>query len=75
MFKGELTDDSIREFIEQYYRNELTPFLKSEEPYSKRDGYVKVLVGSEFDSFVYDPNVNVFVEFVVPVRDAEGGEM
>ena len=66
LFKGEPTSDSIREFIEQYYRNELTPFLKSEEPYPKRDGYVKVLVGSEFESFVYNPNVNVFVEFVVP---------
>lgn len=28
---------------------------------------MKILVGKDFEEFVYNPNVNVLVEFVVPV--------
>ena len=73
-FDGELTDASIRDFLERYYRNELTPYIKSEKPFDKRDGHVRLLVGSDFEKVAFDPNVNVMVEFVVPVgRGGRGG--
>lgn len=72
-FDGELTDASIRDFLERYYRNELPAYIKSEKPYDRRDGHVKVLVGSDFEKVAFDPNVNVMVEFVVPVGRRESG--
>ena len=66
-FNGEFTESAIREFVEKYFRDELAPFILSEDPYTERDGSIRVLVGSEFESVVFDPKVNVFVEFVVNV--------
>ena len=72
-FDGELTDASIRDFIERFYRNELSLYVKSEKPYEQRDGHVKVLVGSDFEKVAFDPNVNVMVEFIVPVGSGSSG--
>ena len=66
-FKGAFEEAPIREYIEKFFREELEPFVRSEEPYPERDGNVKVLVASDFESFVYDRKVNVLVEFVVDV--------
>ena len=66
-FRGEFEESAIRQYIVDYFNGDLKPYYKSEDPYPKRDGNVKVLVGSEFEEFVYNPNVNVLVEFVVPV--------
>ena len=66
-FRGEFEESAIRQYIIDYFNGDLKPYYKSEDPYPERDGNVKVLVGSEFEEFVYNPNVNVLVEFVVPV--------
>lgn len=50
-----------------FFRGELKPYIRSEAPRAERDGNVKVLVGSDYEAFVSDPNVNVLVEYVVPV--------
>ena len=69
-FKGVFEEKPIREYIEKFFREELEPFVRSEEPYPERDRNVKVLVASDFEQFVYDRKVNVLVEFVVDVRIA-----
>ena len=66
-FRGEFEDAAIREYIEQYFRGELKPYIKSEEPYKERDGNVKVLVAKDYSEFVFNEKVNVLVEYVVSV--------
>lgn len=68
-FRGEFEDGAIREYIESYFRGELKPYIKSEDPYKERDGNVKVLVATDYADFVFDEKVNVLVEYVVSVRD------
>ena len=66
-FRGWFEEEPIRDYIETYFRGDLKPYFKSEPVYKERDGNVKVLVHDDFDAFVYDPNVNVLVEFVTNV--------
>lgn len=66
-FRGVFEESALREYIEMFFRGELKPYIRSEASYAKRDGNVKVLVGNDYEAFVSDPNVNVLVEYVVPV--------
>lgn len=66
-FRGEFEESAIREYIKAYFDGTLEPYYKSEEPYAERDGNVKVLVGKDFEEYVYNPNKNVLVEFVASV--------
>ena len=66
-FRGAFEESAVREYIEMFFRGELKPYIRSEEPRKEREGNVKVLVGSDYEAFVNDPNVNVLVEYVLPV--------
>ena len=66
-FRGLFEEETIRDYIKSYFDGTLEPYFKSEEPYTERDGNVKVLVRSDFDEYVFNPNMNVLVEFVVSV--------
>lgn len=67
-FRGAFEDAAVREYIESYFRGDLKPYFKSEPIYKEREGDVRILVHDDFEQVVYDPTVNVLVEFVTNVR-------
>lgn len=61
------TEESLRELYTQWKAGKLSPFLKSEPiPSDDFDGSVRVLVGKNFESVVYDSTKDVLVEFYAP---------
>jgi len=64
--EGELTPDSVKEFMQSYVDGKLEPFLKSAEPPEENDGPVTVVVGKTFDELVTNAEKDVLVEFYAP---------
>lgn len=67
IFHGDYNMEEITQFYEDVMENRLYPYYKSEPVYKHLDGFVKVLVGKDFEDVAFDPYTNVLVEFVVPV--------
>jgi len=64
---GDLEEENIRLFVEDFKAGKLAPHLKSQELPADWDAKpVKVLVGSNFEEVVYDVTKDVFVEFYAP---------
>lgn len=63
----ELTTEAISNWANQYFEGKLTRYLMSEEPQANGGpGTVRVLVGKDHDSVVFDETKNVFVEYYAP---------
>ncbi|EDV27040.1 uncharacterized protein TRIADDRAFT_63251 [Trichoplax adhaerens] len=58
--------ENFKEFLTKYSNGELKPYLKSEPVPASNDGPVKVVVASNFDEIVNDPNKDVLIEFYAP---------
>jgi len=65
--EGTPTEGSIRQYVQDWKAKKLTSYLKSEPiPNDDFDGSVRVLVGKNFESVVYDSSKDVLVEFYAP---------
>lgn len=64
--EGDITADSVKEFMQSYVDGDLKPFLKSAEAPEDNDGPVTVVVGNTFDELVTDSEKDVLVEFYAP---------
>ncbi|CAM9918859.1 unnamed protein product [Ascophyllum nodosum] len=66
-YDGEITEDGLMEFEGKFFKGELTPSLKSEEP-SEEDleEPVKVVKGKSFSKMVIENDKDVMVEFYAP---------
>jgi protein disulfide-isomerase A1 len=63
---NEITEASIKEFVDKFLAGEIEPSLKSEAVPEKNDGPVKVVVGKNFDDIVLDKTKDVFLEVYAP---------
>lgn len=70
-FRGAFEESEVRNYIESYFHGDLKPYFKSEPIYKEREGNVRILVHDDFEKVVYDPSVNVLVEFVTNVHVLE----
>ena len=66
LFNGEITEEAVTAFAEDFFAGKLTPFLKSEEIPEEQVGAVMKLVGKNFEEIAYSPKKNVFVKFYAP---------
>lgn len=64
--EGELTGESVKQFMQDFVDGKLEPFLKSAEPPADNDGPVTVVVGKTFDELVTKSEKDVLVEFYAP---------
>lgn len=67
VYYGDIEVDGITQFLKDASAGSLYPYLKSEPVYEYPDGFVKVLVGKDFEEVAFDTTRNVLVEFVVDV--------
>eukprot|EP00455_Lapot_gusevi_P021328 TRINITY_DN2240_c0_g1_i1.p1 TRINITY_DN2240_c0_g1~~TRINITY_DN2240_c0_g1_i1.p1 ORF type:complete len:528 (-),score=202.70 TRINITY_DN2240_c0_g1_i1:39-1493(-) len=65
-YNGAFKVPNMKTWVESYFNNELTPFIRSEPVPTSHDGHVKVVVGSTFEEIVNDPNKDVLIEFYAP---------
>jgi protein disulfide-isomerase A1 len=65
-FEGQITEQNISQFVEDWKAGKLRPHLKSEEIPATQEEAVYVLVGKAFDQVVMDPTKDVLVEFYAP---------
>lgn len=66
-FKGEITVENARNFIEQFLNGKLTPEYKSEEiPEQDPNSKVIKVVGKNFDEIVKNPEKDVLVKYYAP---------
>jgi len=65
-FEGEITSDSIKNFVDDWHTGRLKPFFKSEPIPETNDEPVKILVGKNFHDIVINNDNNVIVEFYAP---------
>jgi protein disulfide-isomerase A1 len=63
---GQITEESVLQFVDDWKAGKLRPHLKSEEIPATQDEAVIVLVGKSFDDIVMDPTKDVLVEFYAP---------
>jgi len=63
---GEITEENITAFIDNWENGKLRPTLKSEEIPAEQKEDVYVLVGKNFNDIVMDPTKDVLVEFYAP---------
>jgi protein disulfide-isomerase A1 len=63
---GEITEENVLKFVNDWENGKLKPSLKSEEIPATQEGDVVVLVGKSFDEIVMDPTKDVLVEFYAP---------
>ena len=66
LFNGEITEEVVSAFAEDFFAGKLTPFLKSEDIPEEQVGAVMKLVGKNFEEIAYNPKKNVFVKFYAP---------
>nr|QVL22810.1 protein disulfide isomerase precursor 1 [Viola betonicifolia] len=66
VFDGEVTFDKIKAFGEDFIKDNLKPFFKSDPIPETNDGDVKVVVGDNFDEIVLDESKDVLLEIYAP---------
>ena len=64
--EGEINEENILKFIQDWKDKKLTPSLKSEDEPTSNDGLVYKLVGKTFDRDVINNDNDVFVKFYAP---------
>lgn len=64
--EGEINEENILQFVEDWENKKLKPNLKSEEVPASQNGDVYVLVGNSFEEVVLKSDKNVLVEFYAP---------
>jgi len=64
--EGEITEQNVLKFVDQWENGKLKSVLKSEEIPEKQEGDVVVLVGKSFNEIVLNPAKDVLVEFYAP---------
>jgi len=62
----EFSPKTLTDFIEEYKKKTLEPYVKSESVPSSNDGPVKVIVGKNFKEIVEDDTKDVLIEFYAP---------
>jgi protein disulfide-isomerase A1 len=65
-FQGEMTEENITRFAEDWETGKLKPFYRSQEIPTKQTEPVYTLVAKTFDEIVMDPTKDVLVEFYAP---------
>jgi protein disulfide-isomerase A1 len=65
-FEGEVTAESVKNFVEDWSAGRLKPFYKSEPIPETNNEPVKVLVGKNFNDLVINNDNHVLVEFYAP---------
>jgi protein disulfide-isomerase A1 len=63
---GEITEENVLKFVEDWETGKLRAHLKSEEEPATQDEAVYTLVGKAFERIVMDPTKDVLVEFYAP---------
>lgn len=64
--EGELTEENLLKFIENWENKKIKPFLKTEEIPEENDGDVFIVVGKTFKKEVLDNNKDVVMYFFAP---------
>jgi len=64
--EGELSEEAVLAFVNDWEAGKLKPHLKSEAIPEKNDAPVKVLVGKNFHEIVMDETKDVLVKFYAP---------
>jgi len=64
--EGEITQENILNFVDNWENGKLKPTLKSEEIPQEQKDDVFILVGKSFDNVVMDSTKDVLVEFYAP---------
>jgi len=64
--EGDITEENVMKFVDDWQAGKLKPTLKSEEIPTTQEGDVVVLVGKNFNDIVMDPTKDVLVEFYAP---------
>ncbi|EDO32930.1 predicted protein [Nematostella vectensis] len=62
----EFSEDSLREFVEEFKAGNLKPIIKSQPVPKSNKEPVTVVVGKTFDEIVNDPKKDVLIEFYAP---------
>ncbi|KAK3739455.1 hypothetical protein QZH41_017293 [Actinostola sp. cb2023] len=62
----EFSEESFREFVEEFKAGNLKPIIKSQPAPKKNDGPVKIVVGKTFDEIVRDSSKDVLIELYAP---------
>lgn len=65
-FTGDITVESLKNFVDDWSNGRLKPFLKSEPVPESNDEPVKVMVGENFKELVLDSEDDVLMEFYAP---------
>ncbi|CAD8062748.1 unnamed protein product [Paramecium sonneborni] len=65
-FEGEITTESLRTFLNNFFDGTLTRYMKSEEIPSTNDEPVKIVVGKNFRDLVINNDKDVLIEFYAP---------
>lgn len=64
--EGEITADRVKDFVSDFLEEKLMPFLKSDPIPEVNDGFVKIVVGNNFDAIVLDETKDVLLELYAP---------
>jgi protein disulfide-isomerase A1 len=64
--EGDITEENVLKFVEQWESGKLRPHLKSDPIPEKQEGDVVVVVGKSFADIVLDDTKDVLVEFYAP---------
>ena len=65
-FEGEVTEQAVKNFVDDWSNGRLKPFFKSEPIPESNDEPVKILVGKNFQDLVINSDADVLVEFYAP---------
>ena len=65
-FEGEITEESLISFYEEFQQGVLIPASKSEPIPEENNQPVKKIVGKNFEQIVKDPTKDVLVKFYAP---------
>ncbi|CAG9321154.1 unnamed protein product [Blepharisma stoltei] len=67
MLSGEITEETLLQFLQDYKKGILPIYYKSEPvPEKDYDDNIKILVASTFEDIVYNSSLNVLVQFHAP---------
>jgi len=58
--------EAIKKFVQQYFDEDLEPYVKSEDVPKDNSGPVVTVVGKNFEKIVKDDNKDVLIEFYAP---------